>query len=138
MKLQEAIEEFLFHCNFEKKLSTKTQSAYQTDLRQFKAFVTSATQGVLISEITKHELKQYLVSISLLKPKSIKRKIATLKAMFNFLEFEDKISLNPFRKMCIQIKEEKRLPTVMTLQEISLLLQKAPAPQSPPCATYFV
>ncbi len=35
------------------------------------------------------------------KPKTIKRKIATLKALFNYFEFEDVIVVNPFRKMKI-------------------------------------
>src|SRR5688572_9516424 len=99
MTLQEASTEFLLHCKFEKNLSSKTQQAYLTDLGQFRIFANLKAGNTLVSEITKHELRQYLVSISSLKPKSIKRKLATLKAMFNFLEFEDKIQVNPFRKM---------------------------------------
>lgn len=47
-----------------------------------------------------------------------------MKAFFNYMEFEDKISVNPFRKMKIRIKEEKKLPSVMSTKEIFQILKK--------------
>ncbi|MFX1562606.1 MAG: tyrosine-type recombinase/integrase, partial [Promethearchaeota archaeon] len=55
--------------------------------------------------------------------KTVKRKIATLKALFNYLEFEDKIAVNPFRKMRIQLREPLVLPGVLTLDEVKELFQ---------------
>ena len=57
------------------------------------------------------------------KVKTVKRKVATLKALFNYLEFEDKIALNPFRKLRIKIKEPLCLPGVLTLPEVKNLLR---------------
>ena len=48
-----------------------------------------------------------------------------MKALFNFLEFEDIIIINPFRKMRIKIKDAKTLPTVMTINEIKQILNIA-------------
>jgi integrase/recombinase XerD len=118
-----ATSEFLKHCRFEKNLSSKTLTAYKIDLNQFHNFLSSNNYTLEIIGITKRELRHFIESISYLKPKSIKRKIATTKALFNFLEFEDYISINPFRKMRIQIKENKLLPTVMTTNEITKLLK---------------
>jgi integrase/recombinase XerD len=56
------------------------------------------------------------------KPKTIKRKVATLKAFFSYLEFEDHVISNPFRKMRIKIKESVMLPKALTLAESSALL----------------
>lgn len=112
--IRKLIEQFLFHCNYEKNLSKKTLAAYQTDLEQFIAYIKSEN----INKVDKEIIKCYFRHISGLKPKTIKRKIATVKALFNFLEFEDEISENPFRKIKVQIKEAKELPTVMTLSEI--------------------
>ena len=39
-----------------------------------------------------------------------KRKLATVKVFFNFLEFEDVISISPFRKINIAIKVPKKVP----------------------------
>jgi integrase/recombinase XerD len=117
----EVIDKFLFHCKFEKHLSPKTLKAYAIDLAQFKSFM-YGRQGLSdIMQTGKEELKQYIQFISEFKPKTIKRKIATTKAMFNFMEFDELIEINPFRKVRISIKEPKVLPRVMTLQEASLL-----------------
>jgi integrase/recombinase XerD len=121
--VQDAIGVFLNHCRYEKKLSTKTIKAYTTDLAQFTGFL-SAKKISTIAIITKHEIRAYLEQISSLKPKSIKRKMATTKALFNFLEFDDLISVNPFRKMKIQIREPRVLPTVLELGEVSKILKR--------------
>lgn len=112
-----AIEEFIKHCKFEKTLSIKTIKAYSIDLSQLTKFLLDKKHSLDISSITKTELRKYLESISSLKPKSIKRKIATIKAMFNYLEFDDQIQTNPFRKLKIRIKEPKQLPRVMNIRE---------------------
>ncbi len=120
MTLKIAISEFLLHCRFEKNLSKKTIEAYETDLDQLNIFLNAKE---LIGEISKEDLRNYLISLSSLKPKSIKRKIATMKALFNYLEFEDKILINPFRKMRIKIKEPQTLRTVMDVREVIKILK---------------
>ncbi len=121
MKIQKALDDFIFHCKFEKHLSNKTLKAYSIDLGQFKKFMDASLNVSDILSIGKDELKKYIQFISDFKPKTIKRKIASTKAMFNFMEFEEIIQANPFRKIRISIKEPKILPRVMTLQEASLL-----------------
>ncbi len=120
MTLASSFSDFLFHCQYEKTLCAKTLQAYGTDLEQFALFQKEISQ---VADITKNEIRMYLSSISSLKPKSIKRKIATLKALFNYLEFEDKILINPFRKMRIKIKEPKVLCKVMDLQEVKRIFK---------------
>lgn len=123
--IQTEIREFTNHCKYEKSLSEKTIKAYSCDLLQFTKFL--ASRGFLpeITVITKTEIRLFLEKISTLKPKSIKRKIATMKAFFNFLEFEDKIIVNPFRKMKISIKEPKRLPRVMDINDVNAIFKSA-------------
>lgn len=123
--IQSEIKEFINHCKFEKNLSEKTIEAYNTDLAQLVEFLIYKNHSVNIKQITRSELRGFLESISFLKPKSIKRKIATIKAMFNFLEFEDKIVINPFRKMRIKIKEPIRLPKAMDITEIKAIFKSA-------------
>lgn len=114
MKLQTAIKEFILHCVIEKNLSPKTLKAYQIDLKQVLNFLGPK----IATDITKQDLRDYLSSLSQLKPKSIKRKVATLKTFFNYMEFEDKIAINPFRKMRIKIKEPQNLPRVIDMSDI--------------------
>jgi integrase/recombinase XerD len=121
-EIMNTIKDFKNHCLFEKNLSQKTMKAYGTDLQQFSFFFERKLL-TKISKITKIEIREYLESISHLKPKSIKRKIATVKAFFNFLEFDDQILLNPFRKIRINIREPKILPVTLDLFEIGKILR---------------
>jgi integrase/recombinase XerD len=117
--IQTAIQEFIGHCRFEKNLSPKTIKSYSIDLKQLTNFLIGRKYPVKLTRVTKIELREFLEEISSLKPKSIKRKVATIKAMFNYLEFEDKISSNPLRKMLIRIKEPQALPRVMDINEVA-------------------
>ena len=59
------------------------------------------------------------------KPKSVKRKIASLKAFFHFLEIEEVIELNPFHKIQIKYKEPFILPKTIPLKTIELIMNFA-------------
>nr|WP_319490986.1 tyrosine-type recombinase/integrase [uncultured Desulfobacter sp.] len=124
MKLEQYIHDFLFHCKYEKNLSPKTLTAYEIDMDQFKVFCTTDTDLTQIDKIDKNILKQYLESISSkFKPKTLKRKLASLKAFFNHLQFEDEIAVNPFNKVRIKIKEGKKIPRTIEPRIIKKLYQ---------------
>lgn len=116
--LEDAVSEFVNHCIYEKNLSPKTIQAYKTDLAQLQKFFADKNYSAEITSVSKAELREYLAFISALKPKSIKRKIAVIKAMFNYLEFEDRIRVNPVRKMRIKIKEPVNLPRFLNAGEM--------------------
>ena len=75
-------------------------------------------------------MRAYLENLSTLKPRSIKRKIATIKAMFNYLEFDDIIAVNPLRRMQIKIKESTQLPRVLTIREIRDIFETVYRPKN--------
>lgn len=119
-------EDFLHHCKISKGLSAKTLLAYNTDLQQFSKFLYEATEESNVGAITKDVLFKYLVHLSeKYKPKSQKRKIATLKTYFHFLEQEELLQHNPLRKLRIKIKELLVLPKFLTLSEVTRILQQA-------------
>ncbi|RXK03603.1 tyrosine-type recombinase/integrase [Halarcobacter bivalviorum] len=123
MKVDLLIENFIFHCKYEKNLTEKTIKAYSSDFQQLKEFKNFFELD--ISQVDKVLLKEYiryLYSFNL-KPKSIKRKVAVLKAFFNYLEFEEIIEINPFRKMRISIKEDNNLPKIIEMKNIKKLLR---------------
>lgn len=125
LTIQATITSFISHCRFEKNLSVKTLKAYSIDLAQLVRFLSERSHSMSITEVSKTDLREFLTVISHLKARSIKRKIATVKAMFNFLEFEDKILVNPLRKMRISIKEPKQLPKVMDIREVGKIFKTA-------------
>lgn len=120
---EKAFKEFIFHCQFEKNLSKKTIYAYNGDIEQFSEHLVVSNVALdNVCNIDKTILRNYLQSISLFKPKTVKRKIATLKALFNFLEYEDLIPVSPFRKMRVCIKEPLVLPKSMSIDEVKQIL----------------
>ena len=123
LTLCDSVEKFLFHCSYEKHLNFKSIKAYDCDLNQFMHFVCQTNQSIFINDIGKEILKNYLKHLFQLKPKTSKRKIAVVKAMFNFLEFDDTLEVNPFRKLRIQIKDPLILPVVMTFDEVKKILE---------------
>ena len=116
------IENFLFHCRYEKNLSPKTLKAYRTDLNQYLDFLVENRADEAIPMTKREFIKRYVQSVSeRSKPKTLQRKVATLKTFFNHLEFEDIITINPFRKLRIKIKACHHLPRTIELPVIQRL-----------------
>lgn len=120
-KFADVITDYLFHCKVEKALNEKTIKAYQTDLIQCLQF----WGNLEMRDLSREQIRNYLCSISSFRYKTIKRKIASLRALFHYYEFENEGWTNPLRRMQIKMREPKRLPTVMTLDEIKELLSIA-------------
>lgn len=115
------IARYIAYCEIEKGLDPKTLKAYQIDLRQFAHFAQS-TDGCL----SKENLQAYLAIMHRkFKIKSVKRKIASLKAFFNYLTYEEVLDFNPFDRMRIKLHEPFILPKVIPLESIDTLLQCA-------------
>lgn len=122
MNILKSIELFLEHCEFERNLSENTILFYKTDLLQFADFLMKESVDSP-KELNKDVIKSYVQELSKFEPRTVKRKIASSKTYLNFLEFEDYIAVNPFRKVRIRIKNAQQLPTVLTFDEIKRLLQ---------------
>ena len=112
----EQVKQYLEYCKFRKELDSNTLKAYRIDLRQFFEFVrTENPEKEKIEEYITYLHKKY-------KQKTIKRKIASVKAYYNYLEEMELISDNPFRKIRVKFKEEIVLPRVIPRGEIEQLL----------------
>lgn len=122
IRIENSINDFILHCRYEKNLSPQTIMAYSSDLNQFRLYLDRQNANTDIDIITKDIIKNYLQTIYHFKPKTVKRKIASLKAMFNYLEYENDDFFNPFRKIKIRIKEPQTLPKVMTIDEVKKIL----------------
>jgi integrase/recombinase XerD len=124
-KIYVQVNTYLSHCRYEKNLSPKTIKAYVSDLNQFVEFLSKHQHIRQVDDIDKKVIREYIKSIAAYQPKTIKRKIASTKALFNFLEYEDEILINPYRKLKTQFREPKILPKVMNLVEVERILQTA-------------
>ena len=116
--LEQLKELYLTRCRYQRELSDKTLKAYQIDLTQF----INLTNQIDIP-ISKDVLLDYITQIHrMYQPATTKRKIASVKAFFHYLEFEDIIEINPFSKINISFRQPKRLPKTIPSNTIQYLL----------------
>lgn len=114
-------KQYLDYCQYQKKLNGKTLKAYSIDIVQFQQLV-EKMDGCL----TKNNLSQYATYLhKTYKPKTIKRKIACIRAFFHWMEYEEILQENPFSKINLKFHEPKTLPQTITLDMIGTLLQAA-------------
>ena len=117
--LQTQINTYLEHCQDQKRLDAKTIKAYRIDLKQFH----NHFSNLKIADITPDMLEEYISNLHQeYKPKTVKRKIASIKALFHYLEYKESISTNPFNKMQIKFRESIILPKTIPLHTLETLL----------------
>ena len=115
MNLCKSIQIYLEYCQFRKRLDGKTLKAYRIDLAQYQLFIGA-------QDVSKEMIEKYLATLhQKYKPKTVKRKIASIKAFYNFLEDEAVLSENPFRCIKVKFKENMRLPRIIPRAEIERL-----------------
>lgn len=118
MILREEINTYLHYCKFQKELDDKTIKAYRADLEQFITLI-----GESENHPDKEKLKSYLLYIhDKYKQKTVKRKIASVKALFHYLEEEELININPLHKVKTKFKEEVVLPKIIPRDTIERML----------------
>lgn len=117
--LQVLTHNFLEYSRCQKRLDEKTLKAYRIDLEQFHA----GTAADNIMEITSDTLENFIADLHRkYKPKTVKRKIATLKAFFHYLEYKDAIDRNPFHKICVKFREPVILPKTIPIHTVERFL----------------
>ena len=111
-------EDYLRFCLTRKELNEKTLKAYRIDLGQFHKHaedVYDFTDRCLINNYISLLHQQF-------QPKTTKRKIATLKAFFNHLVYEEILENNPLEKINVKFREPRRLPRIIPFHTIESLL----------------
>ena len=117
--LQTHINNYLEHCRHQKRLDSKTLKAYRIDLQQFYAIFSCSD----VSDITPDLLENYIGSLhQKYKPKTVKRKIASIKAFFHYLEYKELLAINPFSKIQVHFREPTILPKIIPLHTVEKFL----------------
>ena len=113
------MNQYLFACEFEKKLSADTLKAYRIDLTQFVAFVQDRV-------VDKNLLGQYAAYLNqTFSPRSVKRKLASVRAFYATLVESEVIDESPFQRFRMHITYPKELPRVIPKGAIEALLKSA-------------
>jgi integrase/recombinase XerD len=118
------VRRFLHYLRFERGYSPHTLSAYEHDLQQFLAFV--AELGVpALADLDPQELEEFITVLQRqYKSSTVARKVASARAFLRFLYAEGVVGPE-YLDWLHQPKIEKRLPRVLSPDQVSRLLDAA-------------
>lgn len=120
------VSEYLVYCQFQKNLDGKTISAYRIDLGQFGRYLKDTECSLEVADISRTVITEYIAILHKhYKPRSAKRKIASMKAFFSYLEYEEILESNPFNKIKTRFKEPELLPRTISIPSLQRLLVEA-------------
>jgi integrase/recombinase XerD len=115
------IKLYIDHCRYQKKLNEKSLKAYAIDLNQFSGFESGEAHSY-----SKVSILSYITYIhKTYKPRTAKRKIASLKAFLNYLQNEEILETNPLHRIQTRFQEPQILPRTIPLDIVEKLLYVA-------------
>ena len=120
------IDSFLKYLQFEKRFSSNTVLAYQTDLRQFEDFLSSTFPEYKTESSDYGVIRAWIVQLveSEIDNLSINRKIACLRSYYKFLMRQEYIEKDPMMKIKV-LKTKKKLPHFVKENDMVKLLDHA-------------
>ena len=115
-------ERFLAYIQYEKRYSPNTVIAYQTDLDQFYDYLLLQYNITDIAGVSHPVIRSWLVHLMehQVGPRSVNRKLTTLKSFYKFLLREGVLEENPMRKVT-SLKISKRLPVFVEKDKMESL-----------------
>lgn len=127
------IKSFINYIKYEKRYSENTVISYLNDISQFYKFLEDNYSLEDINLVTHFMLRSWVVSLmkNKMSPKSVNRKISSIRMFFLFLKRENKIENNPTKKI-IAPKIGKTLPKFIRKSEIDNLLDNVLKPVAYP------
>lgn len=116
-------ESFISYLKYEKRYSPHTVVAYQKDLDQFVSYCTEMIGEFNIYEVDTKLVRSWVVRLmeQQLTPRSVNRKVTTVKAFFKFLMKENIVQNNPAVNLPLP-KIRKKLPSFVDEINLNRLL----------------
>jgi integrase/recombinase XerC len=125
------IQPFLEYLQFEKRYSPHTIISYRTDLEQFFAYLASQYDNPPVTAITPMFVRSWLAEMreDEMTPKSLNRKISSLKSFFKFQLKVGTIQQSPMTTV-VAPKVGKRLPSFVAQDDMLTLQQYVEFPDT--------
>jgi integrase/recombinase XerC len=118
-------DRYIDYLRFEKRYSTHTILAYHTDLDDFTKFLSLQYSITDLLQTDHNLIRSWLISLidRKISPRSINRKLSTLKSFYRYCQKQDLITSSPMLKV-ITPRTSKQLPVFLTHDNLEDLLQK--------------
>lgn len=116
-------ESFVNYLKYEKRNSSHTVTAYKKDLDQFVSFCTEMVGEFDIKRVDAKLVRNWIVTLMEQKytPRSVSRKISTVKAFYRFLMKNEVVENNPATNIPVP-KIRKKLPNFVEENNLHHLL----------------
>ena len=123
-KMEEQLNLFFDFLENEKKVSINTLQSYKRDLKQFEKYMLEEEREDY-SELTEEGIKTYLAHMQEIgkKPSTISRGLASIRSFYQY-EVKNKVVEKDPTEGIQSPKIEKRVPNVLTSNEVALLLEQ--------------
>ena len=119
--MKKGVTAYLIQCKDQKRLDAKTVKAYRIDITQFEDYIQSND-----SQYDREALRGFIAFLNQkYKPRTVKRKIASVKGYLSFLQDEELIADNPFIGMRISLPKSLSIPRTIPLRTIHAMLVEA-------------
>jgi tyrosine recombinase XerC len=118
--MKKYLDKFFTYLEVEKNYSSHTTLNYRIDLEEFAKFLDKAS----VETIEYSDLRRFLAQLKgrNLKPRTVSRKLSSLRSFFKFLQREGVIKANP-AKLLVTPKLDKPLPHFMSEEETVQLIE---------------
>jgi integrase/recombinase XerD len=123
----DASDRFLDHCRVAKCLSLHTLRAYRADLADFRRQIGDGTAIGEIDRDTVRDYARFLLDTKRLTAATVKRRMATLKVLFRWLEREEVVPFSIFHNLDLSIRLPRRLPRALDADDVRRLLRTTQA-----------
>jgi integrase/recombinase XerC len=116
-------ESFISYLKYEKRTSPHTVVAYKKDLDQFVLYCTEAIGEFDVNRVDAKGVRSWIVSLmeEHLTPRTVNRKVSTVKAFFRYLMKENIVESNPAVNLPLP-KVRKKLPLFVEENNLHHLL----------------
>lgn len=120
------IQSFLLHLQAIDGASSNTIRAYDTDLAEFEKMVGNVTK------VGQKDIRRYVLTLGEqgLTPRTISRKLASVRSFYRYLEREGLHQENPARRV-LTPKFRRTLPRVLTVDEMTQYIETVMAQKGP-------
>ena len=124
MPAEDAIEEFLATLKYEKNYSAHTLDNYRRDLLRFTAFLRKTETDW--HALSAKQVRDYVSErfFSNVKRRTIQRELSSLRSFYRYYLTKGEVKNNPVTDVRAP-RTEKRLPTTLTIEQISRLLDQS-------------
>ncbi len=121
--MEKQIKLFLEFLQKDKKLSNNTLQSYKRDITQYESYINE--ENLQYQKVNKEDIKKYLDNLKNIgkKTSTISRNLASIRSFYQYLLRVKKIKEDPTEGIQSP-KVEKRVPSVLTSQEVELLLEQ--------------